>query len=395
MKSDIFILIPCHVEKSYSHLDEICKDKNDDFATQYLKKLNEASDSELVDRVSKTFERRFLGEHDFFVYSDAQKEEDRILLDTTKVKLFITYCEKTRLSVVTGVICAYEGNPTNILDQVTREGLVINSREKLKDFLSSKFGLEKNGEAKTCIIQTEKATDEEILYYMANETSDSRLVETFVISEKYKSLANDNVAVYDFSDIYVSESTIYQCLKNDGEGKLQYVSLLIFIVELIVMQLSAVYRTNVKVALALEENKTLNVKDYEILSNEFANTLSIWQVNVYRYKGAQTIANTISRRFEVNKVLANYKQNDRFLQNIINTRNVKNALKESNILFYVAILLFIKEFYLFVKSIYMYLSGNYEIGLSDVLGLSTSAVVLIVVLMFYHGRIRKIGDKNR
>lgn len=396
MKSDIFILIPCHVEDSYSHLKNICDKFKDSFADEYMSTLRDAAQSELVDRVYNIFDRCYLGEYTFPILGDALKGKEEI--EKTKIKLFITFCERTRLSVITGIITGYQGNPTNILDQVTREEILFDFGTHytyINSFLINNFKIFKNGEAKTCVIQTSKASEEDILYYMANETNDSKLVDTKIISEKYKSIAVDNVAVYDFSEIYVSESTIYQSLTVENEDKLQYECLLIFIVELIVMQLSAVYRTNVKVALALEENKTLNVKDYEKLSNEFANTLSIWQVNIYRYKGAQTIANTISRRFEVNKVLANYKQNDRFLQNIINTRNVKNALKESNILFYVAILLFIKEFYLFVKSIFLYISGNYEIGVGDVLGLSTSAVVLIVVLMFYHGRIRKINDKNR
>jgi len=230
---------------------------------------------------------------------------------------------------------------------------------------------------------------------MATETNDSSLVDTKIISSKYHQLAVENLAVYDFSDIYVSESVIYQVLHDDdGNDRLQYEGLLIFIVELLVMQLSAVYRTNNKVAKALEENQSINVKEYEKFSNEFANTLSIWQINIYRYKGAQTIANAISKRFEIEEVRKNYKQNDEFLQSIINTRNVKNAMKESNILFYVAILLFIKDFYLIVKNIYLFFAGSQEFAFGDVFSLSTSFVILLIVLLVYHGRFRTLGKRK-
>jgi hypothetical protein len=399
MKSDIFVLIPCHVDKSYSHLKTFSSITSNKYTDEYLEKMKNISASELVDRVSNSFERYFLGEYDLLVLADELSDsiENKKVIDSAKIKLFITACERTRLSVLVGVICDYEGNPTNILDQITREELVlqVNKRVKVSDFIRSEFQIIKNGEAKTCLIQNEKSSIDDVLYYMATETNDSSLVDTKIISSKYHQLAVDNLAVYDFSDIYVSESVIYQVLHDeDGNDRLQYEGLLIFIVELLVMQLSAVFRTNNKVALALEENQSINVKEYEKFSNEFANTLSIWQINIYRYKGAQTIANAIAERFEIEKVRKNYKQNDEFLQSIINTRNVKNAMKESNILFYVAILLFIKDFYLIVKNIYLFFSGSQEVAFGDIFSISTSFVILLIVLLIYHGRFRTIGKRK-
>ena len=399
MKSDIFVLIPCHVENSYSHLKTLNSSASNKYTDEYLEKMKNISASELVDRVSNSFERYFLGEYDLLVLADELSDSiaNKKVIDLVKIKLFITACERTRLSVLVGVICDYEGNPTNILDQITREELVlqVNKRVKVSDFIKSEFQIIKNGEAKTCLIQNEKSSIDDVLYYMATETNDSSLVDTKIISSKYYQLAVDNLAVYDFSDIYVSESVIYQVLHDeDGNDRLQYEGLLIFIVELLVMQLSAVYRTNNKVAQALEENQSINVKEYEKFSNEFANTLSIWQINIYRYKGAQTIANAIAERFEIEKVRKNYKQNDEFLQSIINTRNVKNAMKESNILFYVAILLFIKDFYLIVKNIYLFFEGSQEVAFGDIFSISTSFVILLIVLIIYHGRFRTIGKRK-
>ncbi len=396
MKSDIFILIPCHVEKSFLHLKEISNNLVDEYAKNYIVNLRDIAESELVDRVSNFFERYYLGEYPLPILGDALRGDE--VIDKPQIKLFITACERTKLGVLTGVICDYEGNATNILDQVTREQLILElegQHRYLREFLQFKFGIIKNGEAKTCLIQNEKAPVDDILYYMANETNDSKLVETKIISDKYKKLAMDNLAVYDFSDIFVSEATIYQVLHDEeGDDKLQYEGLLIFIVELLVMQLSAVYRTNNKVALALEENQSINVKEYEKLSNEFANTLSIWQINIYRYKGAQTIANAIACRFEIDKVRKNYKENDEFLQNIINTRNVQSAITESNILFYVAILLFIKDFYLIIKNIYFFILGSQELTSGDIFSFPISFLVLLIVIVIYHRRNLKLGRKK-
>lgn len=399
MKSDIFVLIPCHVITNYSKAREFSKNIKEEYANKYLDELRDISKSELVDRVSNSFERYFLGEYELAILPDglAKSLEDKKAIDRTKIKLFLTACERTKLSVLTGIICDYSNNPTNILDQITREELVLqlDKRTKLAEFIKTKFDVIKNGEAKTCLIQNEKSSFEDIMYFMATETNDSQLVDTKIISEKYKKLALDNIAVYDFSDIYVSEAVIYQVIHDqDGTSKLQYEGLLIFIVELLVMQLSAVYRTNNKVTQVLEENQSFNVRQYEILSNEFANTLSIWQINIYRYKGAQTIANAIASRFEIDKVKKSFKENDEFLQSIINTRNVKNALKESNILFYVAILLFIKDFYLIIRSVYSFFAGSQDFLTSDIFSLSTSFLTLVIVLYIYHSRTKKLGKNN-
>lgn len=53
MKSDMFILIPCHIEGSYKDIKEIEKDE---YSKLYVKNLNKTSKSELVDRVSNSFE---------------------------------------------------------------------------------------------------------------------------------------------------------------------------------------------------------------------------------------------------------------------------------------------------------------------------------------------------
>ena len=399
MSSDLFILVPCNTITGFDNLKILSQKKMNAYAKSYLDNLSIITKTELVDRVSKSFDRYYLGEYDLAVLSDEfnEKLEEKHIIDSTKANLFITACERTKLAVLTIVICDYLGNSTNILDQVTREELAFKTGQLayLEDFLFTNFQIIKNGEAKTCLIQNQKSDIKDVLYYMANETNDSGLVETKIISEKYKKFSLDNVAVYDFSDIYVSESVVYQVINDKNtQNKLQYEGLLIFIVELLVMKLSAIYRTNNKVQKSLEEDEGINVKEYEKLSNEFANTLSIWQINIYRYKGAQTIADTISERFEIDKVRENYKDNDEMLQNIINTRNVKNAMKESNILFYVAILLFIKDFFIIVRSIFLFFSGTHEFSSGDIFGLSTSFVTLLIVLFIYHSRFKNLGKRR-
>jgi len=143
MKSDIFVLIPCHVENSYLHLNKLSINSRNKFAEDYLEKLNNISKSELVDRVSNAFERFFIGEYDLLVLADELSDniDNKKVIDKVKINLFVTACERTRLSVLVGIICGYEGNPTNLLDQITREDLVLqfSQRIKLSDFIKSEF----------------------------------------------------------------------------------------------------------------------------------------------------------------------------------------------------------------------------------------------------------------
>lgn len=387
MKSDLFILIPCHIDKGINFSD-IISGQDDKYSQEYIENLKDISDSELVDRVSKTFSRKFLGEYKIPIYSDLGKDNGE--LASVNAKMFFTYCDKNYLGVITLVLLDYQGNISQVIDQVAREELYIKDIN-ISDFLYNEYKIIKNGEAKMILTQPEKNSDE-ILYYMATETSQSELVKTNIISEKYKTFSKNNIAVYDFSDIYASESLVYQVL-TVKENKLQYQGLLIFIVEILVMQLSAIYRTNNKVTKALEENQKIKVKEYESFSNEFANTLSIWQVDIYRYKGAQTIADKIKKSFGILDVLNNYKQNDVFLQNIINTSNVKNSMFESWILFIIAIVLFFKELYLIVKNIISSIVNQTAFSNLDIISsISSTSIIIILVIIVYF--IRKIKLEN-
>jgi len=386
MKNNLFILIPCHLgQDAHVKMTDI---KDNDFAKEYIKVLKDITDSEIVNRVGKTFDRAFLGNYQLPIYSDSGIDQNQ--LDETHVDMFITKCHKNHLAVLTLIIHDYEGNISHIIDQVTREDIYIN-KQSLYDFLLEHFDIIKNGEAKMILTQ-DHLQEEDITYYMATETSASSLVDTKIVSEKYQKYGQDNIAVYDFSDIYASESLVYQVLKGQN-NQLQYQGLLVFIVEILVMQLSAIYRTNNKITNALEENQKLKTKDYEKFSIEFANTLSIWQIDIYRYKGAQTIANKISERFGIQSVLNNYKQNDAFLQNIINTNNVKNSEFESWILFVIAILLFFKELFVITKSIVGKMNEGSSLSELDIIStISSTSIIIILIIIVYFIRKRTIEN---
>lgn len=373
--SHLFVFMPCHSNQDFQIA---MGQKPNLYAKEYMHTLNDISESEIVNRVEKTFKRFYLGHYPFPVYSDAGLEDK---IDEIHIDMFLTMCNKNRLGVVTLHIDKFAGNISHIIDQVSREDLFI-GESPIQDFLYHNFALLKNGEAK--MVLSQKQMNDDILYYMATETSDSAFVKTELISKKYKDFSKDNIAVYDFSDIYASESLVYQVI-NDQAHELQYQGLLIFIVEILVIQLAAIYRTNNKISNALEENQRLNVKDYEAYSIEFANTLSIWQIDIFRYKGAQTIANKIADRFGIKHVLDNYKQNDEFLQNIINTRNVKNSMFESMILFIIAIVLFFKELFLIVQNIVISLIEGVSFTSTDMIGSisSTTLIILLIIVVYY------------
>ena len=385
MKSDLFVLIPCHIQDG-GKIEQFNQDIESDYGKDYLATLEEVSQTELVNRVNKSFNRAFLGTHKLSVYSDSSGPKK--LIEVIDVYMFITYCHINRLAVLSLVVNDYMGNVSTIIDQVAREDMIINDMS-IDTFLKQEFQLVKNGEAKMVLTQNHKNEDE-ILYYLATETSESELVKTNIISPKYIDFSKKNIAVYDFSDIYASEALVYQVFKEKN-NQLQYQGLLVFIVEILVMQLSAVYRTNNKVSMALEENLQLNVKDYEKYSIEFANTMSLWQIDIYRYKGAQSIANIISERFGIQRVLDNYKQNDKFLQNIINTNNVKNSLFESWILFVIAVVLFLKEVFVIVKNIIIAIVDGSSISSMDIISsISSTSIIIILLIAAYFIRKKRI-----
>ncbi|MDD3129999.1 MAG: hypothetical protein PHW21_06490, partial [Candidatus Izemoplasmatales bacterium] len=102
MKSDIFILIPCHVDKSYYHIETTSTNlkEKDQYAQEYISSLREIAMSELVDRVYNSFDRYYLGEYESPILGDAPK--GREVIDTVRIKFFLTACERTKLSVLTG-----------------------------------------------------------------------------------------------------------------------------------------------------------------------------------------------------------------------------------------------------------------------------------------------------
>jgi|GEM_PF-3102048 len=378
LKSDVFIIYPAHYENALKF-----PENPEDATSNFTKMMHETTNYELVNRFCKHIERYKVADVTFQIRSDDLTNPKT--LGTVKAECMLSVIKSISLVNVTFRIDAYQENATVLLDQISREDLQViieNKTLSLSEYLSKTYNIIKNGEAKITMTQNERASLQDRMYYLAAESNCSEAINAQITSRKLKRQAQQNLAVYDFSEIYMSENVIYQVYQNydkDEDEKLYYESLLVFIVELLVFQISAINRTNLEVEKVLKTQKDVSIKKVNVLLSQFAKTMGLWENKLFRYPNTQNIYDNMRSRFQLANIRDNFRHNHQHLNDIVHVRNVHNSLIESKILFAIAIALFSKE--IFNLSVNIYQRGIADVLLKP-LGIFSSISVLIIILLY-------------
>jgi hypothetical protein len=225
---------------------------------------------------------------------------------------------------------------TYLLDQASRRKLLICEEGQDKpfdDWIKNEFGLETNGKAFFTSFMSKLPDDKnETRCIIATEgfNEDNKI---HIVSSTIEKCLEENKALYSRTDEYMSERGVICVLTNSDFDKsyalrLDTECLSIFIIELVILKITAINMANKAVIDAYTQINESNIKGedgskviLEILEG-FAKTLPMWDRQHYNYFLAQEFAYTVETSFKVSSYLADYERNRTYLEQIINSRRL-------------------------------------------------------------------------
>ncbi|MBW9171204.1 hypothetical protein K2F43_08280 [Clostridium estertheticum] len=386
-KADLFVMIPfTTINNKIIKNGTISNVQTCDEADIFIKQLEKNSKYECSDSISSKVNRKFIGAYEFMCISDSSNEEQ--IIETENCYLFLTSHENTNLHIVTIMIIDVKSPVTFVLDQVSREDLIIkvnNQKIKLYDFFINEFNFQVCGKAKTCISLSDYPNDEkEMLYLAAGEAFGSDEVDFELMSKQFKSDVSKNIAQFDFCDIYASKTNIIQINKRFTEKfceRIYYETLLIFIAELVIFKELAIHRTNQKVVREIEKNSKPSLKLIERLSIEFGSTIGLWNISNFRYNAVQCLAKDIEDSFQISELMLIYNNNQNYLEHIINIRNIQVSEWEGKILNFIAIMLTLIQTIPLILSVFTKISIFKNIKFDWKYGAMGLITILLIILI--------------
>ena len=405
---NMYIFIPFYIDKrtifnkSFGSLKN--KKDSDLIAKKYIDDFIERSDDEITDGVHSSLERRFLGSYDLKTFENNESSNDFKEDERYKESLvFLTLHEKTQLVIVTVVLKGEEIPASQLLDIISQDHISIVKDEKdtlFSSFLNQELGIIQASTARVCLSTKNKIDTNILPYYFANETYMSSSMSTKLKSEIFQKQSEINIAEYESSELYVGKNSVLRIDKRTKNKDEKYPEIysdiaFLFIMETLAFKDGAICRTNKKVLKAIEQSNNIELDSMDALTSEFTKTMPFWDIHIFKYISAQNLANKIESSFEINKSFDNYFKNQEFLQYKVNVKQGINQQKESKILYYIAIILFVFSSVDFLNKFYSKLFDNKSQIVDDLLstGLSVSSTGFIFIIIILILRYKK--SKNR
>jgi hypothetical protein len=334
-------MLPCEISTKNgnfpisSHNDSNFSRNGLDFAVKdselFLKELKKIADDEFDKGLSSKINRCFLKEITLvcrFNYGGASKSFG-------EQKAFITKSqyENTNFCLLSIVIVDIQINMTYLLDQASRRKLLIREEGKAKpfdDWIKNEFDLKLMGKAFFVSFMSELPTEKEARCIIAAEGFDEKS-KNYIVSSTIEKCLNENKAQYSHNQHYMSERSIINVMSNFKkfyDDRLNAECLSIFVIELVILKITAINMANQKVIDACSQIIESNIKGedatkvvLEILEG-FAKSLPMWDRQHFNYFLAQEFANKVESSFNVFRYLADYEKNRIHLEQIINTRRL-------------------------------------------------------------------------
>ncbi len=328
------------------------------FGDLYCKMLNRHVEYECNSDVFKggQLSRFYIGnpenDNGAFYLACYDDDYDGLPLYDEPVHLFITGHRDTGLYIVTLAIVNNSYIPSQLIDQMSSGHLDISMKKgegyvSIEDYIKDRFKLEKCGDSKCVACLSNEPQDRtELAYLLSGETHISKHIDYRIRPHLLDELLQDHSS-YDYYTSYISGSVIAFVFDEKYYSdvvweRLDSAASVVFVVEIVLFQNTAVLRTNQKVVKELsEEDAEVSQQTIEELYLEFGKTMRFWNSDVYKYPYSQREADEVIRSFGVDKVLDDYHRNQQFLDRMIELKsNISQQDSDdvmNNILFFLSI----------------------------------------------------------
>ncbi len=327
-------------KKSYEAVEKYCTDENH-FGKIYVEAINEHIAYECNSHTLglKGLEHFYLGEYKLACYNDHYVNLEEKAVTTETCHIFISVHNKTGLHIITVAIPDNKYLPTQLIDQMSADHLNILDEETgkyvvIKDYFGKMFNLKICGDTKFVMCLSNMPDNPtELAYALAGETYNSEHIDYHILRQHIDELIGGNHSSYDYYRSYISHSGIAFIL-NDFSGDIvkrveKYEASVLFVVEFVLLQNTALLRTNRHVIRALEESDKITNEDIEKLYIEFGKTMKFWNSDIYKYPYTQREADQVIEAFGINKTMEEYHRNQQYLDRLIELKS-KMDEKASN-----------------------------------------------------------------
>lgn len=374
--------------------------QEDSFGREYCDVLAGHIDYECNNPTFRTLERYHLGEFTLACYND---NYDGTVETTEKAHLFVTAHRKTGLCIVTVAVHDNAFEPTQLIDQMSTDHLDILVREtgeyiSVEQYMDTHFGLRLCGESKCVICMSNKPADElELAYILAGETYRSQHITYRLHPDRVAPLLQ-NHACYDYYESYISRSVIAFIFKDYPDSifeRLDDEASVLFVVEIVLFQNTAVLRTNRRVVESLGENDNVTNEEIKQLYLEFGRTMGFWSTDIFKYPFSQMEADEVIRCFGISKALEEYHRNQVYIDRLIEIKSTivnERSNDRSNFILYV--LTWLQSLAILLSGLLWLLQSLFHVADTTWWGIACVVFGMIVGLLIYAYIIKGKGKNN-
>lgn len=383
-QDDVYIMIPLTGKLSR------IKEEEEELANNYIEIMDKYSDYECNNSIAGELRRKFIGKETLVCLKD---DYDGTISSKEEAYLFLTSHKTTNLHILTILIPNNHSLTTEIQDNAVSDHLMIDKEShtiNINDYIQEKYNLIKCGACKSVICLSKKPEDPLEFYNLLsaetyNGKYNTKYTSGHITSKEVINSSEDDISQYKFYEAYSSLNSIlyiFDHFSNDFSNNIKYEALILFIVELTILQNSAISRTNKKIVDGLKQEGNVSLTFIEQLYKEFGKTSVFWNPNNFKYNTSQNLADKINESFRTKEMLEVYQRNQSFLEHIVDLKNAQESNRENTILNLIAIILALLQVLpLILDFINWIVGGNTYVayGTTGTLTLFTVFIILIIM----------------
>lgn len=395
-----YVFIPCYLDGKELKGSET---EQGSYVTEIADRFSE----EISNRSWNQFERGALGRFSFNFHGESEKDTN---CEQLPGDVYFTLNQRTQLCILT-IVFGVTGEPiTQLLDRVSREGIEITDGDERNAnfyaYLKKKHGLQVSGKARVCLSTGRKLPETLKPSIFANEMYESDVMESAGLLPTFGNGGwQDNIAVYNSSEIYASKTTVlrYDDNLDKDDPELSGTSvkairrdlMLTFIIELLMFREASIKRANLRVTHSIQTDEKLELDDINDLMGDFKSAILFWDLDIFLYPSAQQLADRLFEKFDIDRSLETYRKNQSFLEQRVNLSNAAQAEKETRTINYIAIIVFFFEvvplLFVLAQSFIQKQPLDMSVIYSGIAAISVSFVLFVIIVGIV--RMRRLTKK--
>lgn len=302
----VFGFIPCAMRCEIFNVEQS--------SDLFIETLNQISTLESNEKFTCDLKRYLIKKNIQYIIHD----DNDVILKKIDVDLYLTIWN----NIVTLILKMSNINidPSYILDNFSSEKLIfsIDGKDITLNEILNRYNLNKTGEIKGLITDYEDYSLNQKVSILAGEQFFNGYITGYnITSKELKHKAINNIANYNFADMFVSKKNVLYVFNKSVslENREYYEALIIYIVEVLCMQINVISNNN---NLILDSFKHNNFEENIriTIDKENAKTAYVWDSEVFKYYLAQVLYNDIAKEFEIEKVKENYLNNYKLYEEV-------------------------------------------------------------------------------